>query len=164
MELVPRRAHLNDAPALARLHAETVVAAYAGIFPPESPAPTPAELAPAYEALLDRGAEVWLVDDEGAVSGAIALVADPEVPAGWRIERFNVHPRRQSVGLGTALYRCALTAARRNGVRHLNLWVLEENDRARAIYEAWGWTLVPGVTLANEPPEVLDVLYELRLD
>ena len=164
MDLVPRRAQLNDAPGLARLHAETVADAYAGIFPPESPAPTPAQLAPDYEALLRRGDDVWLFEDDGCVSGAIALVTDPGVPAGWRIERFNVHPRRQSNGLGAALYRCALASARHNGARQLNLWVLEKNDRARAIYEAWGWMLVPGRTLANEPPEVLDVLYELQLD
>lgn len=164
MELVPRRAQPSDAAALAQLHADTVVDAYAGIFPPDSPAPTPADLVPDYEALLDQGAGAWLVEDGGHVIGAIALVVDADVPAGWRIERFNVHPRCQSKGLGTALYRCAFEAARRNGVHQLNLWVLEANDRARAIYEAWGWRLVPGVTLANDPPEVLDVLYELNVD
>ena len=159
-----RRAVTSDVPALAALHAATVVVAYAGIFPADATPPAASELAPGYAALVGGDDEVWVAVIDGLVVGEIALVADRTVPAGWRIERFNVHPERQSAGIGSALYRCAVDAAKHRGVQRLNLWVLEANERARAMYEAWGWQLVPGKTLANDPPEVLDVLYELALD
>ena len=158
-----RAATRSDVAALAQLHAATVTVAYAGIFPADSTAPTPAELEPDYRQLFELGDHLWVVDHDDSLVGSIALVADSAVPAGCRIERFNVHPNHQSSGLGSSLYRQALRAAGNAGWSSLNLWVLEENERARAIYEAWGWTLVPGRTLANDPPEVLDVLYELRL-
>lgn len=160
-----RLATPDDAPILATLHAETVAVAYAAIFPADAPPPMPADLAPGYRALLtDPQATTWLVGDAyGRAVGAIALVADDAVPARRRIERFNVHPDYQSEGLGARLYRQAVATARAHGASRLNLWVLEDNSRARAIYERWGWTLVPGFTLANEPPDVIDVLYELSL-
>lgn len=164
MDLVVRRAQRTDTAPLAQLHVETVTHAYAGIFPAEATAPTPADLEPDYASLIVGGADVWLVERGGSVVGAIVLVSDVDVPAGWRIERFNVHPTHQSNGLGSSLYGAALGAARNRGIARLNLWVLQENSRARNIYESWGWTLVPGRTLENDPPEVLDVLYELVLD
>lgn len=143
--------------------------AYADIFPVDAPPPTPGGLEPSYRELLgDLATQTWVATvGEQAVGeqviGSVVLIPDDTVPAGWRIERFNVHPDHQGVGVGASLYARALAAARSSGAAALNLWVLEANDRARAIYESWGWTLVPGRLLANEPPEVVDVLYELAL-
>ena len=160
-----RQAHVGDASGLAQLHAETVAIAYADIFPADAPAPTPADLAPSYRSLLETAdADTWVVERGEVVVASIVLIVDVSVPAQLRIERFNVHPQHQSQGLGSALYQWAIAEARDRGASRLNLWVLEDNARARAIYEAWGWTLVPGFVLANEPPEVLDVLYELALE
>ncbi len=159
-----RRATPADARTLAKLHAETVAVAYADIFPADAPAPTPDVLAPGYRSLLgDPQAEVWIASTDAVIVGAIALVVDTQVPARLRIERFNVHPDHQVQGVGGRLYRKVLQQAQERGVSSLNLWVLQDNARARSIYEAWGWTLVPGFVLANEPPDVLDVLYELKL-
>lgn len=160
-----RYANAGDASGLATLHSETVAVAYAEIFPAEAPAPTPADLVPAYRRLLeDCDADAWVVERDGLIVASIVLIVDASVPAHRRIERFNVHPQHQSQGLGSALYQRAVAEACARGATRLNLWVLEDNVRARAIYETWGWTVVPGFVLENEPPEVIDVLYELALE
>ena len=156
-----RAAAADDAQALAELHRVTVTTAYADIFPPGAEPPSVEDLTAEYRALFGRGDRVWMSCDQDSPIGSIAVVRDDAVPARRRIERFHVHPDHQGEGIGRRLYEHALGEL---DAGPLNLWVLEANGRARSIYEAWGWTLVPGPTLPNEPPEILDVLYELRRD
>ncbi|MBN4059684.1 GNAT family N-acetyltransferase, partial [Acidimicrobium ferrooxidans] len=78
--------------------------------------------------------------------------------------RLYVGPDHWACGIGGLLHDHAVAHARDLGAKELNLWVLEANTRAWAMYERRGWTLVAGFKLENEPPEIVDVLYELVLD
>jgi ribosomal protein S18 acetylase RimI-like enzyme len=53
-----------------------------------------------------------------------------------------VEPDRWGAGLATALLNFAEAEVRRRGFRLLRLHVLEENERARALYVRLGWSLV----------------------
>lgn len=167
-----RLARPGDEQLLATLHAATVAVAYAGIFPADSDPPTPTDLVLGYRGLLETADATVFVADRGrldpgagraALAGAIVLVVDDAVPARVRIERFHVHPDAQGVGIGRRLYETVVAHALERGHDRINLWVLQDNERARAIYEGWGWTLVPGWTLPNDPPAIVDVLYECDL-
>lgn len=45
-------------------------------------------------------------------------------------------------GIGTMLLRALLSEARRRGIQQLELWVRSDNDRAIALYTAFGFTRV----------------------
>jgi predicted N-acetyltransferase YhbS len=79
------------------------------------------------------------------------------------LDRLYVDPRWWRQGIGSALHDGALAVAADRGARSINLWVLEENLPARAMYERRGWRRLPGWTRPNVPPTVVDVLYEQTL-
>ncbi len=101
---------------------------------------------------------------EDTVVGAVAVGPAGGIPTGLLLHKLYVDPERQGRGLGVALHDLALSRARERGAEAINLWVLEANTAARRLYERNGWRLVPGRTLANEPPSIVDVLYERRLE
>ena len=53
-----------------------------------------------------------------------------------------VEPGRWGDGLGAALLDFVEAEVRRRGFRRFRLHVLEENERARRLYERHGWSLV----------------------
>ena len=157
-----------DAAPIARVHCAAALAGYADIFPPEATKPTPESLRSGWEELLDdpRTEVAVATSGEGAtapVIGSVAVTAASSVPSGLLLTRLYVEPARWGSGVGSRLHEWALTAARERGATSLNLWVLEANGRARAMYERRGWRLVPGWTLPNDPPTIHDVLYERTL-
>lgn len=161
MRIVPATA--DDAAALAGAHAASAGLAYADIFPSTSTAPTPADLGPGWLAMiLDPDCSVLAANLDGVVVGGVALQPDADVPTGRLLTRLYVHPNWWGSGAGSALLDRAIALAADESSA-LNLWVLEENQRARRMYERRGWTIVPGRYLANDPPDVKDVLYQLRL-
>ncbi|MDY7106730.1 MAG: GNAT family N-acetyltransferase [Actinomycetota bacterium] len=166
-----RTAGPADAVPLASIHHRAAVAAYAGIFPPDPPAPTAADLLPDWEALIaDPEVDVLVAERRNAngrsasqLIGGATVEPDATVPTGWKLGRLYVDPDAWGTGAGSSLHDAALDAARRRGATRINLWVLEANTRARTMYEQRSWVLVPGRTLPNDPPWVLDVLYERTL-
>ena len=150
--------------AAATVHASAAALAYADIFPPTSPAPTADDLAPLWHTMLDDPAATVVVARIGNdVVGAVAVGPDPDVPTGLVMAKLYVHPDRWGDGVGAALHDEALRLIGAPA-RSINLWVLERNHRARAFYEQRGWRHVPERFLANDPPDVLDVLYQLGPD
>jgi GNAT superfamily N-acetyltransferase len=175
----------DDAPALGALHRSAATVAYAHIFPADSEPPTAAELAAQWADAIDDDRGVVLVARSadgaapvdgpvgepvggpvGSLVGAVAVRPDDSVPSGWLLARLYVDPDHWSAGCGSALHDAALgwLGRRRPAVEAVNLWVLAANHKARAFYQRRGWVLVPGFELANDPPEIVDVLYRRAVD
>lgn len=149
---------------MARIHCAAALVAYVGIFPPEAPKPTPASLLDGWNELIeDPGTEVGVAEAAGSLAGSVAVAPSLEVPTGLVLARLYVAPDRWGAGIGSLLHDWALDAARQRGASGLNLWVLEANERARRMYERRGWHLVPGPTVPNGDPTVVDVLYQRDL-
>lgn len=150
-----------DAPLLAAVHSASAALAYADIFPGSADPPTPADLTPAWLAMIeDPDSWVFVLRRSGPVVGGVALRPDGDVPTGQLLAKLYVHPEHWGAGYGSALLEHAVLAAWEVS-DGLNLWVLEHNTGARKLYERRGWQLVPDRYLANDPPEVRDVLYQL---
>lgn len=161
---VIRVAEGADAEAVAAVHCRSAVAAYAGIFPADAPKPTPELLLPSWESRLGHPAATVLVAEVSErVVGVASLAPDDGVPTGMLLERLYVDPASWGSGAGSALHLRVLELARYGGASAINLWVLEGNDRARRMYERWGWHLVPDRYLPNADPTILDVLYQRDL-
>lgn len=72
-------------------------------------------------------------------------------------------PDRWGEGIGSLLHDAAIEIAASGTAGAINLWALEANTRARGMYERRGWQLVPGWTIPNRQPGVIDVLYQRGL-
>ena len=98
---------------------------------------------------------VW--DQEGAVAGVVAAGAsdDEDAPLDHGLLRaLYVDPPAQGAGVGSALFEAAIEHLRAAGFRGVELWVLADDEAARAFYARRGFRDVgegvdPGTGLAE---------------
>jgi ribosomal protein S18 acetylase RimI-like enzyme len=91
--------------------------------------------------------EVWVAEAGTEVGGYIAF------RPGW-IEHLFIHPDHQGLGLGSALLDKALADG---GERRL--WTFQQNQRARAFYEARGFVAEAFTDGADNEEHAPDVRY-----
>lgn len=135
-----------DPAVIAAVHSATVSVAYRPYFP-DSPPPTEVELRGEWgERLADPSAVALVAYLSGQAVGSVMARADPEFPGEGEIVGLHVVPSLWGQGIGGALHNDALMVLRSSGNVAAGLWVIEDNDRARGMYERRGWALRPGVT------------------
>lgn len=145
MKLRVRRAVLDDAGQITRVHVETWRAAYAHVFPAAYLAGLSVdERTRLWIRTLAEGAnDVFVAEVDGRVSGFASAGPteddDERAPPG-ELYAIYVDPAAWGLGLGRALLARAEEALREAGFDEAALWVLEDNPRARHVYEAAGWT------------------------
>ena len=160
-----REATERDLVAVARVHLETVVPAYAGIFPPDAPAPTLEELQTGWERDLRAPQKTAFVAElAGEVVGTAVVCPAADTDRVGELRRLHVLPAHWGCGIGSALHDLAVRALAGRFSR-AELWVLERNTRARSLYERRGWTVVPDRMLEWPGISVTEVRYarELRV-
>lgn len=138
-----RRASLADAGDIARLHRYVMRVSLS--FLPELHT-AEEDLWFFSERLLPEN-EVWVVEEAGVIAGYIAF------KPGW-VTHLYIHPDHQGRGLGDAL----LAKALEDGSAR-ELWTFQQNARARAFYEARGFTLVKLTDGADNEEKTPDALY-----
>jgi len=89
--------------------------------------------------------------------GHIEVVRLPE-PGVVRLARVGLAPRARGQGLGRELVALALTEARRWRARHVDLFVFEDNEPARRLYESFGFRQI-GV----DPTDATSLRMNLKL-
>lgn len=152
-----REATHDDAAALANLHHAAATVGYAGIFPPESPAPTVEQLAAEWRAALEDSRLTVLIAEGGdGIWGSVAFRPDPADPHRADLCRLHVLPARWGAGIGGHLHDAAVSGMQTRGWSRASLWALEANGRARGLYERRGWRLTgdrkfpwPGLAVAE---------------
>ena len=87
-----------------------------------------------------------------AVAGIGVGDAAP-VPGLLHVSTVATDPAREGWGIGTALFADVLDRGRAQGFDRAQLWVLEDNPRARGIYERLGFRLTPEHTRVDEAGE-----------
>jgi GNAT superfamily N-acetyltransferase len=154
--LALRRGRSADADLLHSIHRESVLAAYRHIFPPER-YPFPDEEMRAHWVAELGGGEATTVIAERDLLGIGFVV----VSRGWLRSLF-VRASEWGGGAGSALHDEAveLLVAEGAGAR---LWVLEENEQARAFYEHRGWHHDGERDRSAYPPYPPVLRYELEL-
>lgn len=146
-----RHALPSDAAAIAAVHVRSWQAAYRDLLPaPYLDALDPAERAVAWrERLTDPAGPVVLVAEGAAEAGAVdAFVAfrawrgeeAAEPSATAELSALYAAPEAWGRRVGRALLAAAVAAMRATGFREAGLWVFEDNARARAFYQAAGWS------------------------
>jgi ribosomal protein S18 acetylase RimI-like enzyme len=140
--VVRRTLHPQDDSAIEDVMAEAALAAYASIFPR------------ATRVDLEKGTATWFqgppplgtfaVDDDGTMVGTIS--AYKIGPREALIEGFYVRPSYHRRQVGRALWDRVLRVLKDSGYTEVDLWVLEANDQARAVYKHLGCELDPTAT------------------
>jgi GNAT superfamily N-acetyltransferase len=110
-----------DGPAMCAIYVAAGREAWSSFLPVE-------RLDPASEAPFDGDAG-WVAEDADGVVGFTWLVGD-------ELDTLYVHPRAWGAGIGRALMETAIAGRART-----RLWTAEQNERARRIYERYGWRL-----------------------
>ena len=122
-----RRATAEDAPAIGSLY----LASRADALPGLHNAHTDDEVRAWIAQVLSARAKVWIAERDGTMLGFIAL------HDGW-VEQLYLAPGCYRQGIGTAL----LAIAKHHSPNELRLFCFQRNSRARAFYEANGFTAV----------------------
>lgn len=142
--LTLRRATGADALRVARMHVAAWQAAYRGIVPgPFLDAMDVAARAARYT--FDRRdpthPETWIAVDGDEVVAMVSISPsrDRDLPGLGEIQALYVSPERWRSGAGSTLMSRAEALLRESGFSHALLWVLRDNARGRAFYEAAGW-------------------------
>ena len=152
-----REARSDEAESLAAIQRDASLAANAHIFPPELYPFPMGEIIERWESSIDDPAVTVLVREE---DGAAVGVAGSR--AGW-LDGLYVLPEWWSRGVGLALHDEVLARQRADGRTRCNLWVLEENARARRFYERLGWRENGDTRVVPFPPHPTDVGYSIEL-
>jgi ribosomal protein S18 acetylase RimI-like enzyme len=137
-----RRARLEDARAIARVHAETWREAYEHVFGSERLASvsTDARLGQ-WERILAAGqSDVFVAVADGIV-GFVSTGDSRDADAEAELFAIYVLPGAWGTGAGFALMRAGIEAMRLRASGDAVLWVLDDNPRARRFYEREGWAL-----------------------
>jgi GNAT superfamily N-acetyltransferase len=155
------RAQAADIDVLAEVHLRSALYAYEGIFPPEAPKPAAEALAMHWQDALDDGAsEVFAAEVGGEIVGGV-IATTATSPGVGNLRHLYVDPRAWGQGAGRRLHDAVVDWCVEAGVVPIELWVLERNDRARAMYERWGWVLDGVPRFTNPGTDVSEVRYTL---
>ena len=149
-----RDATVDDLSALRDLEREANLAALGHVFPPERfPFPDDDVLARWALVLEEPGVTVIVRDDD---QGGIDLLAAYDDST---LRHLAVHPREWGRGLASTAVETALHAMDERGTTVAQLWCLEENHRARRLYEFLGWRPTSDRQAAVWPPHPVEMRY-----
>ena len=157
-----RLATTDDVGALRDLERAANLAALGHVFPPERyPFPDDAVLARWALVLEEPGVSVVVRDAGPNPADGVDLLAAYD---DHTLRHLAVHPDRWGQGLATVLVRRALRAMRERGTTTAELWCLQQNHRARRLYEHLGWAATADVREAVWAPHPAEMRYTRPVD
>jgi RimJ/RimL family protein N-acetyltransferase len=154
-----REATIDDMAALRDLERDANLIGLAHVFPPERyPFPDDAVLARWALVLADPDVTVLVRDRLG---GRIDVFAAYDERS---LRHLAVHPDLWGTGIASAAVGAVLRDMHRRGGTTVELWCLEENRRARRLYQHLGWRPSPDRRASSWPPYPTEMRYTRPLD
>lgn len=166
---VYRQANLDDLLGLTALEEAANLLALGHVFPADRyPFPTDDVLARWVLVLAEPGATVMVVDADDRVDGSYEDGGSGRLAAftaydATSLRHLAVDPAYWGRGLAAAGVDLALAAIRSGGAPEATLWCLQENHRARGLYEHLGWQVTPESRPAPWPPHPTELQYRRDL-
>jgi GNAT superfamily N-acetyltransferase len=160
-----REATLDDAPGIARVHVDTWRTAYPGIIPAAHLAQLSYERSEArwrdHLATGDGARFVYVAEDAGCIIGLASGGPERDGLSGYDGELYGLYvlAEFQRHGVGRALLQVVARRLAAGGFKAMVIWVLKENVKARAFYEALGGVLIHEKQIVIGGIELVDVAY-----
>jgi len=160
-----REATLDDAPGLARVHVDTWRTAYPGIIPAAHLAGLSYERSEArwHDHLtgMDGRRFTYVAEEAGRVIGLASGGPERDGLSGYDGELYGLYvlAEYQRHGVGRALLQVVAQHLATGGFKAMVIWVLKENVKARAFYEALGGVLVEEKAITIGGAELIDIAY-----
>jgi ribosomal protein S18 acetylase RimI-like enzyme len=149
-----RRAEPDDAEAIASVHHEAWMGAYAGIIPHKALAQMVNRRGGAWwSSAIRRAATVLVVEIDGVIAGYTTIGRNRarELPQQGEIYELYLKPEYQGVGLGGRLFAAARKKLAGHGLAGMVVWALEDNDAAMDFYaRAGGRDVAEGVEVFDQ--------------
>jgi GNAT superfamily N-acetyltransferase len=159
---VIRRATERDVAALAGIQLRSALDAYAHIFPADAPPPMIEDIVASWsDEVAAPTSAVFAAEADGRIVGGVVASTDDSARGYAHLRKLYVDPPAWRKGVGRLLHDEAVAWLRAAGLDSPSLWVLERNDRARTMYERWGWELVPDDGFTHDGIDVTEVRYTL---
>jgi len=152
-----RRAVVDDAEAIGRIHVRAWQVAYDGHMPADflaslDPAARAAQRRREMAALTPDQAIFVAVDDADTIVGFAACGNERSDDHNGEVFAIYVDPPRWGTGAGRALMDAAVAHLTAAGPRPVRLWALDGNKRARRFYERYGFA-ADGATGSHPIPD-----------
>lgn len=151
-----RQATTDDLPALLELEREASLAALGHVFPPDRYPYPDGDVLARWALVLDEPGAVVVVRDDPDGDGRLDVLAAYDSTT---LRHLAVRPDRWGSGLASTAIETVLRAMDRRGTTVAQLWCLEENHRARRLYEYLGWRPTPDRQSAPWPPHPTEMRY-----
>ena len=150
-DVIIRKPRPEDAEAIARVHVQTWQQTYRGVMPDDFLDGLSVEKRAENHREYMSKTGYFLAEDGDGILGFIchgpnragADVKDGEIYA------LNLIDRAKRRGAGTALMQAAARELVEQGAARISLWVVRENEAARAFYEAMGGTCAGEEKISN---------------
>ena len=150
-----REATVDDLPALLDLERAANLVGLRHVFPPERyPFPEDDVLARWALVLDEPGVDVLVRDAQDRPGIDLFAAYDDR-----SLRHLAVHPDHWGSGLATTAIETVLHTMDERGTTIAELWCLEENVRARRLYEYLGWRAEPDRRPAPWPPHPTEMRY-----
>ena len=141
-----REATDKDVEGLLTLDRAANLAALGHVFPQDRyPFPEARIRAQWREMVADSTQTVLITEDAEALTSVVVYGKE-------QVHKLAVHPDHWGQGLATRALEAALDAMRQIGTTSAWLWCLEENPRARRLYERLGWQTTGDRETSKWPP------------
>jgi ribosomal protein S18 acetylase RimI-like enzyme len=165
-EEMVRRAHIDDAAAIARVHVDSWRTTYRDLLPAEFLASlTEAGYTERWQRVIgDGSSRVYVVEEDGEVVGFASCGRERAGEAGFAGELYAIYVLEgaQRRGHGRELVRAAVEGLREMGLKDLIIWVLRDNAPARRFYERLGGTYVRTQPITIGPTTLEEISYGWR--
>jgi GNAT superfamily N-acetyltransferase len=160
-----REATADDIPGIARVHVDTWRTAYPGIIPAGHLAQLSYERSEArwrdHLAALDSRRFAYVAEEAGRIIGLTSGGPERDGLSGYDGELYGLYvlAEYQRHGVGRALLQAVAQRLAAGGFKAMVIWVLKDNIKARAFYEALGGVLVEEKAITIGGAELIDVAY-----
>jgi len=104
---------------------------------------------------------IWIVENDGTVSGSIAIVDASTQQA--QLRWFLLHPDLRGKGIGRRLMGHGISFSKANGYSMMFLWTTRNLTAAAKLYESFGFHITEEATHEAWGATVTEQQYELNL-